>query len=251
MEDLHKEGLADLVDKPLAPFSTITGYPQEFVNFYNQEYINTPQKLKQLDSLVNTSLEEKWSDDDLAKSLEGYFAFGGHPNGYYMAHLIREEKGVDAAINTFSDIVKFFEEYNSIAAADPQEYELSNIFMEFITNIRDAELAEASRYSDTAYEVSITVTVPNADDEVFIAGNQENLGDWDPGQVQFNKVSDLERRITLSLKAPAEFKFTRGSWNTEGFVKDKARGPNLRIGFEQDTTVTYVIEAWADSAPRK
>jgi len=100
--------------------------------------------------------------------------------------------------------------------------------------------------SDVPYNITFKVKVPNVNDEVFIVGDQDNLGSWNPGQVKMNKTSDLERSITLSLKSPIEFKFTRGSWETEGFIKGKTRGPNQRFATDKDSELSFEIESWKD-----
>ncbi|MCB0439462.1 MAG: hypothetical protein KDD20_12050, partial [Mangrovimonas sp.] len=51
---------------------------------------------------------------------------------------------------------------------------------------------------------TIKVLVPNKTDEVFIVGNQENLGNWQPDKVKMNRISDYEREISLNLSLPAE-----------------------------------------------
>ncbi|MDY2588325.1 alpha/beta hydrolase-fold protein [Winogradskyella aquimaris] len=93
---------------------------------------------------------------------------------------------------------------------------------------------------------TIKVIVPNKTDEVFITGNQESLGNWNPGTVKLNKVSDFEREITLDLTYPAEFKFTKGNWNSEGIVKQFNDNPNLKL--ENDTTTSdFIIKTWSDN----
>ena len=57
---------------------------------------------------------------------------------------------------------------------------------------------------------TIKVIVPNKTDDVYITGNQEALGNWNPNQVKMEKISDYERSISVDLSYPAEFKFTKG-----------------------------------------
>ncbi|WP_417888184.1 CBM20 domain-containing protein [Zunongwangia sp.] len=85
-------------------------------------------------------------------------------------------------------------------------------YFENIQKNQDSEL------TNEEYEVTIKVKVPKKEYEVFITGNQTNLGDWNPEKVKMKKVSDYERKITLKLKSPVQFKFTRGNWDTEAEV---------------------------------
>lgn len=91
----------------------------------------------------------------------------------------------------------------------------------------------------------IKVTVPNKTDEVFIVGNQENLGNWQPDKVKLNPISDYVREISLDLTFPAEFKFTRGSWENEGNVSDYDNGSNITLATDI-SDVTFEIQNWKD-----
>ena len=92
---------------------------------------------------------------------------------------------------------------------------------------------------------TINVTVPNNTDEVYIVGNQKSLGEWNPLNVQMNKISDFEREIVLKLTFPAIFKFTRGNWNSEGITGHFQNNPNSTISaFSKD--VKYSIKGWTD-----
>lgn len=93
---------------------------------------------------------------------------------------------------------------------------------------------------------TIKVSVPNTTDEVFIVGNQEALGSWEPNKIKMKKVSDHEREIELKLTFPAEFKFTRGSWDSEGIMKSLSDNPNLRIEDERSET-TFTVKTWMDN----
>ena len=42
---------------------------------------------------------------------------------------------------------------------------------------------------------TIKISVPNETDEVFIVGNQESLGNWQPNKVKMKKVTDYQREI--------------------------------------------------------
>lgn len=67
---------------------------------------------------------------------------------------------------------------------------------------------------------TIKILVPKKIDEVFIVGNQEKLGNWQPDKIKMERISDFEREITLNLTFPVEFRFTRGNWDNEAIIKD-------------------------------
>ena len=93
---------------------------------------------------------------------------------------------------------------------------------------------------------TIKVSVPNTTDEVYIVGNQEALGSWEPNKIKMKKISDREREIELRLTFPAEFKFTRGSWESEGILNKPSNNPNLRIEDERSET-TFIVKTWMDN----
>lgn len=91
----------------------------------------------------------------------------------------------------------------------------------------------------------IQLKVPNKDDVVYIAGNQSSLGNWDYDKLKMYKVSDFYRMIAVKLEYPAEFKFTRGSLDTEGIHKTLKDNPNFILN-DTLSKVAYRINAWKD-----
>ena len=94
-------------------------------------------------------------------------------------------------------------------------------------------------------ETTFVVQVPNESDTLYITGNQASLGDWDPGTVMLNKISARKRSITLPLTYPAEFKFTRGTWESEGYIGDKYNVENIQIP-KPVQQAKYEILGWHD-----
>lgn len=92
----------------------------------------------------------------------------------------------------------------------------------------------------------IEVIVDNPTDEVYISGNQSSLGNWDAGKVRLSHVNDSVRAIDVKVQLPAQFKFTRGTWESEAFPENAIGGINLRIDNKSKTTYRYSISAWAD-----
>ena len=92
----------------------------------------------------------------------------------------------------------------------------------------------------------IEVIVNNPKCEVYIAGNQASLGNWDAGKVKLKHVNDSVRAIDVKVQLPAQFKFTRGNWQSEAFLANASSGINLRIDNKSRTTYIYKVSAWAD-----
>lgn len=109
--------------------------------------------------------------------------------------------------------------------------------------IRDEFLPNLSSKS---YEVTINLKVLDKDDDVYITGNQQALGNWNPSEVKMQRISDFQRSIKLNLKSPAEFKFTRGNWETEGGVKLNGGSGNIYINPEKASSFAFEISYWVD-----
>lgn len=96
-------------------------------------------------------------------------------------------------------------------------------------------------------EVNITVRVPDKNDEAFIAGNQSSLGNWDASKIKLVKTSDYERRITLKVQFPIEFKITRGSWDSQAFTDQTTNdGENIVINYVDGNVINLKVNVWND-----
>lgn len=118
---------------------------------------------------------------------------------------------------------------------------LSKAFEFYFKNIADLQEKELSK---NAYNVTIKVKVPNKKDTIYITGNQENLGDWNPKKIKLKKISEFEREITLKLKSPAQFKFTRGNWDTE--AETEGTYGNITIKPQETFEYNFIIENYID-----
>ncbi|MCS5491797.1 alpha/beta hydrolase-fold protein [Algoriphagus limi] len=93
---------------------------------------------------------------------------------------------------------------------------------------------------------TIKVIVPNKTDEVYITGNQEVLGNWNPKSLKMEKISDYERSITVDLTYPAEFKFTQGDWNSEGIIRTLNNNPNQKLESSESKNI-FIIKGWSNA----
>lgn len=91
----------------------------------------------------------------------------------------------------------------------------------------------------------IKVIVPNKTDEVYITGNQKSLGNWVPDKIKMRKISDYERSISVDLTYPAEFKFTRGDWNSEGIINQLDNNPNEKLE-SPDSKNIFTVKGWSN-----
>ena len=135
---------------------------------------------------------------------------------------------------------KEFPEYNHWNGFLPSLTEGLNSLNNFIDN-------NPYTLNGSAKEITCTVTVPNKNDEIYITGNQESLGSWNPSKVKLNKVSDYQREITLNVKFPIEFKITKGSWKSEGFTNQTtSSGENIVINNPKTDNLNIKVNDWAE-----
>ncbi len=82
--------------------------------------------------------------------------------------------------------------------------------------------------------------------DIYITGNQETLKNWNPKGVKLQAENDSIFSIELKLKLPAQFKFTRGSWETEAYIKNSSIPGNLRIETDKRKNYIFEVSSWAD-----
>ncbi len=143
--------------------------------------------------------------------------------------------------------------HNYIFVVDGKEVFDSKTPIKHITSIFAEEPFKTHQafvgMSEEKYRTTIRVKVPNKEDVVHIAGNLKELSDWN-SVLKLKKVSDYEREITLDLHLPAQFKFTRGTWLSEGIAKGnetKVDGVYMPLTVDLDWSgETYEIINWKD-----
>ena len=103
--------------------------------------------------------------------------------------------------------------------------------------------------------VTFIVSTYKLDDtsSVYITGNDEKIGEWDPALIKLNKNKENRWKIELSFPkgTKLEYKFTLGGWNTEA-LDDKGKTPSNSILIAvNDTIVEVNINHWGSAAPRR
>lgn len=130
---LQQEGTADLINKQKMPVDNLGGYGPEIVKMYNDDYFSSPEVLKQLDELTTSYLAGQISEKEYEKAKQCAH-FGGHTTGSYMVFLIRDQLGLQAAIDCFADFSAFVHRYNE-AARKAGTYVFSDTFVKHVDNV--------------------------------------------------------------------------------------------------------------------
>jgi len=99
--------------------------------------------------------------------------------------------------------------------------------------------------------VTFKVFVPEetpADASVYISGNIDALGPWDPGKVELGKIGEGTYAITLLLPPGTTFlyKFTRGSWESVEKGRRYEEIPDREHRVIGDEMVVVRVENWRD-----
>ncbi|MBP1655070.1 MAG: hypothetical protein H6Q28_1626, partial [Bacteroidetes bacterium] len=85
---------------------------------------------------------------------------------------------------------------------------------------------------------------------VHLAGSLPELGPWDPDGLLLTRRADGAWTAALELPAGEhfEYKFTRGTWWSEGVGADGIEMPNFVLEAGGDTTLRHHIPTWRDMA---
>ena len=98
--------------------------------------------------------------------------------------------------------------------------------------------------------VLIKVISPTLEDtsKVFISGNTEEFGNWNPGAVLLDNVGNKTwaKKFRISKGVRLEYKFTKGSWATEALGNDSSVPQNYVLIANSDTTIDVTIVNWRD-----
>jgi hypothetical protein len=133
---LHQEGVADLIDKDQPPIKEAL-YPKTFIDAYNLSFAETPKKLNLLDSITQKFLAQQMDTLAYYSQLENFFAFGGHPNGFYMALETAKNKGPQVLIDSYNDPVKFIRIYNDVAKSSTGNHVFSPEFINYLIQLEE------------------------------------------------------------------------------------------------------------------
>lgn len=104
------------------------------------------------------------------------------------------------------------------------------------------------------YEVTFVVhsTSVNDSESVFIAGNESELGKWNPAVVKLFKVNDSTWIKSFRFEAGKylEYKFTKGSWEKEATNEEGFIPANSVLKVLNDTIISIEIKKWKTTEGR-
>lgn len=84
--------------------------------------------------------------------------------------------------------------------------------------------------------------------QVFVTGNQKMLGNWRADALPLTRMGEnaWSGQAILPVSEAIEYKFTRGSWDTEAAGADGTVPDNAILRPGGDATVRHAVAAWKD-----
>jgi len=119
-------------------------------------------------------------------------------------------------------------------------------FIAFLTSL--FFLLSKSLYSQKNFSFKIELIAKNVPESlnIFVAGNNEKLGFWQPNLIKMKKNNDSLWLFQNEFPENSiiEFKFSLGSWNTEAVNKENRTFSNFRCILKKDTVMKIKIFNW-------
>lgn len=115
------------------------------------------------------------------------------------------------------------------------------LLLSCITPVVNSQQATFTVLVNTAYPLE-------AGESVFIAGNQPSLGNWNASAVSLQRTNEgWTSTFTFAAGTNLEYKFTKGSWDTEALTEHARVPGNHHFTLLRDTLIEYTIPFWKDS----
>ena len=130
---MQSEGCADILNKFEGPYSMKDAglFGEDVLKQMNENYYNTPKLLQKIDSLT-VGYSKGTVDADVYGQVAKLPVNGGHPNGFYMATLIKHQLGLQAIADNSVEPVMFVETYNKAARKAGDEYVFTDEFVAYV-----------------------------------------------------------------------------------------------------------------------
>ncbi|HQU71092.1 MAG TPA: alpha/beta hydrolase-fold protein [Calditrichia bacterium] len=86
------------------------------------------------------------------------------------------------------------------------------------------------------------------DRDMFIVGNHDKLGSWNPAKVPMDYMGDgiWEKTLVFPQGARLEYKFTRGAWESEAALQSGRSHPNFHLRVLEPEIRSATISYWKD-----
>ncbi|HCY77228.1 MAG TPA: histidine kinase [Ignavibacteriales bacterium] len=84
---------------------------------------------------------------------------------------------------------------------------------------------------------------------IFIAGSNQELGNWNADKVKLDKINDTtwSKTFYFEIGETIEFKFTLGSWENEALNENDKIPANSVVKILKDTSIVFRVLKWGSS----
>jgi predicted alpha/beta superfamily hydrolase len=104
------------------------------------------------------------------------------------------------------------------------------------------------------FQIKFRVISPSLPDDstIFICGSLPQLAAWDPIRLRMTSEGNHTWSYTIAAETlfPVEYKYTLGSWESEGAGRKGNALPNFIIKVKSDTIITDTVHTWLSRQPR-
>ena len=161
-----------------------------------------------------------------------------------LAEKLRNQHINDNSFVLIPDFEKKMEEYEN----DRVKYKTFKDFVPELLTVLDETGVEKVREKlglpNEKYQITLTLTIPENSGDIYITGNQSAIGSWNPQKIKLDKISETTRQIIFTTYPDLRFKFTKGSWQTEGVIDGIEEGKDVHLPIDKNTNLNYTIKNW-------
>ena len=225
-------------------------FGHSFVNQYLGQY---EAKINQSNNLMSEAFIDKmdgqgysyWPScvgEHIVRSGEIRIALAnGNPE---LAKKLRQQHIKENFFVLIPDFEKKMEEYEN----NREKYKKFKEFVPELLTVLDKTSVEKVREKlglpNEKYQITLTLTVLENSGDVYITGNQSAIGSWNPQKIKLDKISETTRQITFTTSPDLRFKFTKGSWQTEGVIDGVEESKDVHLPIDKNTNLNYTIKNW-------
>lgn len=137
VNQIHAEGIADLIDKEQWLKEKIKGTEYEmYAQKYWQYVQQSPEIIKQMNGILIKIANSSDEAEELGKEFERLSPMSGHTLGYFIAKTILDEMGIEAVISDLGNPFMFIRKYNeAVIAKDKMEMSFSQEAMNLLNEL--------------------------------------------------------------------------------------------------------------------
>lgn len=107
--------------------------------------------------------------------------------------------------------------------------------------------AQVNTFSVKVIVISHT---PKPTSKIYITGDNQELGNWDPSLISLDKINDSTwiKKLNFNSGTSIKYKFTLGGWQYEALDSNNNVPDNYHLIVKNDTSLKFIIDKWKDGS---